>query len=165
LRYSDDFTTDHAWDGVSYEARWHYHAMVEECSQARRWDGRLPLVRARRCSDVPDPDKCVGELTANGWVRMELESVVVLNVDDHLPPPHVRNNAELSKLRMRRMRAHRAGDHRLCDAGKCEHVTQDVTRNTGTGRDGTGSVPLTDLKDLNEEQEEHAREVDPWEVA
>ncbi|MFB4312892.1 hypothetical protein [Actinomadura sp. 21ATH] len=67
LRDSDDYTQRPEWDGVSYEARWHYRCMLEFCSRSRRWDGRLPLERARRVSDVPDPDRCIAELEAIGY--------------------------------------------------------------------------------------------------
>jgi hypothetical protein len=52
-----------------------------------------------------------------------------------VPPPSVRNAAELTRIRMRRSRAHKAGDHSLCLPEHCP-VTADVTRNPGTGRDG-----------------------------
>ncbi|MFI0406629.1 hypothetical protein [Actinomadura sp. 3N508] len=67
LRDSDDYTQRAEWDGVSYEARWHYRAMVEYCSRSHRWDGRLTLEQARRVSDVPDPDTCIAELEAIGY--------------------------------------------------------------------------------------------------
>lgn len=68
LRYSDDYTRDRIWDGMSYEARWHFKALVEECSQSRRWDGWMPLGRALRASDVPDPSGCLIELRQAGIV-------------------------------------------------------------------------------------------------
>lgn len=68
LRYSDDYTGDKVWDGVSYEARWYFKALVEACSQSRRWDGSLPLVKALRTSDVPDTEDCLRELRTAGLV-------------------------------------------------------------------------------------------------
>ncbi|MEV8635393.1 hypothetical protein AB0395_27420 [Streptosporangium sp. NPDC051023] len=164
-RYDDLFTERPDWDGVSYPARWHYLAMVQACSRQRRWDGRMPLTRARRASDVDDPDGCLAELAGAGWVRPEGDVVILPLIAEHIPAPSIRDNAEKSKIRMRKSRAHRNGDHSLCDPDRCEKaaslrtVTPPVTRNTGTGRDGTGqdlsearanSTPADDVTD------------DPW---
>lgn len=145
-RYDDLFTERPEFDGLSYEARWHYIALVQMCSRARRWDGELPLVRARRASDVPDPDRCHDELEVAGLVtRNESRgyAVTIVNADEYLPPKSIRENAERSKLRMRRKRAHDRGDHGLCLPENCASApaengdTPNVTSNPGTGRDGT----------------------------
>lgn len=79
LKYDDRFTQRSVWDGVSYEARWHYKAMVEECSRGERWDGELPLTRALRSSDVPDPHACLAELEAIGYVTVTRNAAPVDN--------------------------------------------------------------------------------------
>ncbi|WP_141575938.1 hypothetical protein [Actinomadura sp. WMMA1423] len=163
LRDSDDYTQRVEWDGVSYEARWHYKAMIEYCSRSRRWDGRLPLEQALRVSDVPDPDRCIAELEAIGYAivtrnvtshvtsqspsRVTLGTVTLPRIDEHIPPRGMRDNASNSKLRMQRKRAHDRGEHHLCLPKNCPQATppddpaadtrntRSVTRNPGTGRD------------------------------
>jgi len=146
LRYSDGFTTDRSWDAVGYEARWHYFAMVEDCSRARRWDGRLPLNRARRVSDVSDPDKCIGELTDAGWVRVTDDTVVIVIIDSHVAPAGQRDEnlkpRQAQNSAAYRQRKCERGEHsRYCSPKSCPvkltraRVNGRVTDDTGTGRD------------------------------
>ena len=118
-RYDDTFTERPAWDGVSYEARWHYIALVAACCRQERLDGIVPVGVARRVSDVPHPEACLLELADAGWLKADQDSIELLFIDEHIPPPSVRLNAQRSKERMRRMREKKRlcamGDHRLCD--------------------------------------------------
>lgn len=145
-RFDDLFTEWPEWDGVSYPARWHYMGLVGKCSRSQRWDGRLPLKTARRASDVDDPDACHAELAEVGLLRLMDGAVVVVRIDQHVPPAYIRENSEKSKIRMRRNRAHKKGDHSLCLPENCpgavapDAVTGFVTRNTGTGQDRTGQA-------------------------
>lgn len=84
LRYGVNFTCDRSWDDVSYEARWHYITMVEECLRGQRWDGRLPLRIAVRTSDVPRPNQCLDELATIGHVRIEDGTAVITNISAHM---------------------------------------------------------------------------------
>jgi hypothetical protein len=140
-RFDDLFTDQSCWDGVSYEARWHYLALVQTCSRQGRWDGWLPLANARRASDVPNPDGCLSELERVGLVAVVGDNVIVRRIDEHVPPAYIRENAAKTRERMRRKRAHDRGDHSLCgsDCVVPRPVTGVVTRNTGTGRDRTGT--------------------------
>lgn len=137
-RFDDNHTDWKVWEGVSYAARWHYQALVELCCRQERWDGRIPLGTARRASDVEDPDGCIAELTAaTGLLEQTEDAVVLLRIEDHVPPPSVRKNAELSKIRMQRHRKHKAGDHSTCLPETCSEAAPrngdaEVTRNTGT---------------------------------
>lgn len=169
-RYDDLFTEWPEWDGLPYPARWHYLALVQACSRQRRWDGVLPLTRARRASDVEDPDDCHQLLATAGLLKIDETAVRLLLIDEHIPPAHVRDNAEKSKIRMRRMRAHRSGDHSLCLLDKCtaaatvsadpgSDVTSPVARNTGTGQDRTGSTSTTDRRTTGSNRS-HRREND-----
>jgi len=178
LRYSDDFTTDRSWDGVSYEARWHYLALVEECSQARRWDGALPVTRAVRCSDTQDPEKCIDELIRAGRLNREADTVYVVAIDDHVPPEGQREENLLPRKRSNtrdyRKRQCEAGNHtRHCPAATCptkNRVTGDgqspagwVTGHPGTGRDGQlEAKPTTEISvpANSSDQAEHAWEKD-----
>jgi hypothetical protein len=145
LRYDDRFTGDQRWDNVSHAARWHYIALVELCGATERYDGVLPLLQAQRASDVPDPDGALRELAKARKVKVSRSKVTLLTIDRHVPPPSIRNNAEQSKERMRRKRAHDAGDHTLCRPEGCPDVpvTGHVTRNPGTGQDGVQGPPTT----------------------
>lgn len=156
VRYDDTFHQRPVWDGVSYEARWHYQCLVEECSRTERWDGELPLTRALRASDVSDPEGCLAELEAIGYVTVtrngdatsavtgDAVTVTVTRIKEHVPPKSIRNNAADSAVRMRRYRAHKQGKHHLCLPKNCpdapaENATRPpddtgrVTRNPGTG--------------------------------
>ena len=145
LRYDDRFTGDPRWDRVSHAARWHYVALVELCGATERYDGVLPLLQAQRASDVPDPDAALKELSKARKVKVGRSKVTVLTIDEHVPPPSIRNNAEQSRERMRRKRAHDAGDHSLCLPDRCPDapVTGHVTGNSGTGQDGDQGPPTT----------------------
>jgi hypothetical protein len=142
-RLDDTFADAPEWEHVSFEARWLYLALVQFCSRTKRYDGTLPLSRARGCSDVGDATKCLDELQSIGRVTVTRNEVTLPKIDEHIPPPSVRLESERAKLRMRRLRAHKANDHSLCLAKNCEHapdkpVTPVVTGNTRTGQDGTG---------------------------
>lgn len=138
LRYSDDFTTDRAWDGVSYEARWHYKALVEECSQSRRWDGKVPMTRALRVSDVPDPARCIEELAEAGWLRVtgnedgnadgyavgNAAGIAIPSISYHVPPEGMRDDHLLPRKRHNvaafRARKCSGGEHsKDCPAKTC----------------------------------------------
>jgi hypothetical protein len=153
-RFDDGFTDRPIWDGVSYEARWHYHALVGICCRQRRWDGLMPLPVARRASDVSDPDKCHAELERVGLVYVVADTVKLPHIDEHVPSPGVRANAVQAAVRMRahreRSRLHAAGDHSRCLPGKCESrdSSNDVTKNVGTGRVGSGNPNYAPTEEL-----------------
>ena len=125
---------------LPYEARWHYLAMIQFCSRNDRIDGRLTIKDATRCSDVDDPGRSVQDLRDVGLLELDDGWVRLVEIDDHIPPPSVRQKAENDKIRKRRERAHKAGDHSLCLPDHFSHatVTGDVTRDPRTGQDGTG---------------------------
>lgn len=157
-RLDDRWTEQPTFEVLSYPARWHYLALIQACSRTDRLDGRLSSSAARRASDVPDPTAVLTELAAAGLVESTETGIRVPAIADHVPPPSVRQNSEQSRERMRRMRAHKAGEHSLCLPENCqgapqpvtddvtsnsrtpEPVTVEVTRNTGTGRDRPGQA-------------------------
>lgn len=134
------------------EARWHYLCMIQFCSRTKRYDGVLKVADARRCSDVDDPVAAMALLTTAGLLSNgQPGHVKVQRIEDHIPPPSVRDASEKTKVRMARSRRHKNGDHSECLPGNCPHVsinektgevqvTRDVTRNTRTGQDRTGRV-------------------------
>lgn len=141
LRYSDDFTEWAEWDRAPLSARWGYVCLIQACSRGKYWDGRLPRKKAIAAlmAQVDDPERVIEQLEALDLAHEERGSlyVVLPRIEDHIPPAYVRDNAEKSKVRMRRKRAHDAGRHLECLPDNCPDapsVTEIVTRNTGTGR-------------------------------
>ncbi len=158
LRYSDDFTDWPEWDQAPFEARWAYVCIVEACSRGRYGDGRLPKSKALAAlvAQLNDPQQALERLALLGLVHEDRrERVLILpRIHEHVPPPGVRRNTEASKHRMRRKRAHDAGDHSLCDPQRCQHaasgtVTPLVTRNTGTGQDRESTPRSRKMTDPN----------------
>jgi hypothetical protein len=154
--YGDQFTRQGLWDEISYEARWHYLALVEECVRGHRWDGRLPLSVARRASDVPDPEKCETELERAGLLTMSAAITELPYIGHHIPPPGARPDRLLPRKRANqaeyRRRNCERGDHdRHCPSDTCpvklarrgERVTGEMTArvsgNPETRRDETSS--------------------------
>jgi hypothetical protein len=141
LRYSDDFTEWAEWDHTPLSARWAYVCLIQACSRGKYWDGRLPKKKATAAlmAQVHDPQKAIEQLEAVGLAHDHHDQLVVVlpRIEDHIPPAYIRENADKSKIRMRRKRAHDAGRHQECLPDSCPDapsVTQIVTRNTGTGR-------------------------------
>ena len=100
---------------------------------------------ARRCSDVDDAATAIAILAGAGLLEIEDGAVRVVRIEQHIPPPHLRdeNRKHAQRERKRRQRLHAKGDHSTCLAGECPKVvphgvTGDVTRDVGTGQDGTG---------------------------
>ena len=127
---------------LPYETRWHYLAIIQFCSRTDRIDGVLTIKDAKRCSDVEDPGRAIRDLLDAGLLEPDAGRLRIVEIHEHVPPPSVRQKAENDKVRKRRERAHKAGDHSLCLPDHCSHVTVtgDVTRDPGTGRDGTGRL-------------------------
>lgn len=151
-RLDDMWTDSPELADLSFATRWHYLAMIQFCSRTGRIDGEMKRADARRCSDVDDPAQALEQLTAAGLVSATEDGLLkVVRINEHVPPPSVREASAQSRVRMRRHRKHKNGDHSDCLPGKCPDVRVDtstgevtgdvagpVTRNTGTGRDGTG---------------------------
>jgi hypothetical protein len=137
-RFDDRWADRPVWESVDLASRWHYLCLIQSCSRNERYDGIVPLKLARRASDVDDPDECHAVLEAHSLLEIRGDEIRIVEIDEHVPPPSIRNNAEASKVRMARMRKHKNGDHSDCLSESCPQVpvTGFVTRNTGTGQDG-----------------------------
>lgn len=160
-RLDDTWTDNTVLADLSFEDRWHYLAMIQFCSRTQKFDGIVRAVDARRCSDHPAPEAAHANLINIGLLVSLGNAFKLTQIDDHIPPPSVRENSEKSKVRMKRMRQHRLGDHSTCLPDNCPEagvvaaevsppVTGDVTRNTGTGQDRTGQVPRTSQPKQNQ---------------
>lgn len=149
-RLDDGWTDKPELEDLDFADRWHYLAMIQFCSRVGRYDGVIRNVDARRCSDHPDPARALTNIASAGLIAVEGRAYRIVQIDEHVPPPSVRNSAEQAKVRQRRSRAHRSGDHSMCIFGSCPEaprpddvtgdVTSDVTGDIGTGRDGTGQA-------------------------
>lgn len=139
-RLNDGWTDSQEVSTLSLPARWHYLAMIQWCSKNALYDGEIRSTDARRCSDVDDPTAALAELVSSGVIASTSAGYTLNHIDQHIPPPSVREASDKAKIRMRRMRLHRNGDHSSCLAESCDRspVTHDVTRNTRTGQDGSG---------------------------
>lgn len=167
-RLDDGWTDSTEFADLDHATRWHYLAMIQFCSRTQKYDGLMRRGDALRCSDVDDPGGALAALAAEGLIAIEDKHVRVLRIEEHVPSPSVRENAEKSKVRMRRHRKHREGDHSMCLPENCDQapqptVTQDVTRNTGTGRAGTG-ISCSDASEVDLPESPEGNAVD-WSVA
>ncbi len=144
-RLDDGWTDRPILEPLSYEARWHYLALIQFCSRTSRYDGFVRTSDARRCSDVPDPVAANTSLLARGLLEQLENGLRVVHISEHVPPPHMRDEKRKAdqRDRKRRERLHKQGDHTYCLPDNCSSITADpvtgeVTRDAGTGRDGTG---------------------------
>jgi hypothetical protein len=165
LSFDDSYTRQKVWEGISYEARWLYHAVVEFCATTRRYDGRLRWADVLRCSDVPEPEDRAKELIQAQLLADLGADVVVPDIESFLPPAGMRAENLLPRKRANQAAWRKAkceqGEHsRDCPASTCpakirrrlereqaaagERVTGNetgnVAGNAGTGRDGSGSA-------------------------
>jgi hypothetical protein len=149
-KLGDEWCQMTALEDLSHEDRWHYLCMIQFCSRTDKQDGIMRGVDARRQSDHSDPASALAHLAAVGLLAIEPGDkyrIVRIEEDDHLPSESVRKRTENNKNRQRRKRAHDKGDHSLRrEDAECHAF---VTRDVGTGRDGTG-----------QHQEQHARHAD-----
>lgn len=152
-RLDDGWTDRPILEQLPYETRWHYLAMVQFCSRTNRYDGLMRPADARRCSDVADPAMAVQELLDVGLLAAVDGAIKVVEIEHHVPPPHLRDEArkQASRERKARERAHKAGDHSYCLPDHCQSashpVASEVTRDVGTGRDGTGRAGAQQSED------------------
>lgn len=134
-RLSDNFVEDRAFDGLSAEVRWHYLCLVQYCSRTGRYDGCVTRYNARYVSGsepAMPPDQIVSALIDRGLLVESPDdgTVVVVRIDEHVPPPHMRDEQRKPAVRARVQR-HRERKRSISE-------TRDVTRYPGTGRAGTG---------------------------
>lgn len=148
LSFDDGYTDQPVWDGLPYDTRWHYHAFIQKCCATRRYDGLLRLTAALRCSDVPDPERCLKELIEAGLLADHGAEVEAVHIEDFLPPPHLRPEQEAPRKRRnqaeyRRRKCERGEHDRHCPADTCPARQERVTgnpRGNPAGDPGSGRV-------------------------
>jgi hypothetical protein len=157
LSFDDGYTRQPVWENISYDTRWHFHALIEFCGATRRYSGRVRLADALRCSDVPDPQRCLTELFQSGLVVNLGAEVEVADVDNYLPPEAQRDESLLPRKRAnqaayRRRRCESGRHDKNCPPSSCpvklaraQERDQRVTGNAGTGRVGSGSTKTEGL--------------------
>lgn len=126
-RLDDSWTDKPQLEKLDYAARWHYLAMIQFCSRNDRLDGQLRTSDARRASDHPDAPRALAEIAEVGLIEPTSTGYRILAIDEHVPPPWVAQKQERDRNRKRRERAHKSGDHSLCDDGNCAVVATNVT--------------------------------------
>ncbi len=144
VRTSDAWPESAAFEPLSLAARWHYLCLIHLCARKPAYDGRLRIVDAHRASDVDNAPAAVHELIQAGLLTHTKKdnTVTVVKIDDHMPPPHMRDESRKPAQNKRKAaeRARKAAAERDRKAGD---TSSDVTRDTGTGRDGTGRAVET----------------------
>ncbi len=130
-RYGSEFTRDRRWDGVPYEARWHYLAVVAECSDSERYDCRIPLRLAERASDVADAAAATAALVAAGFALIEGHDFIIVGGEErHMPPESLRDKKR--KEDQRRWTADTR--RRKCEAGEHDqHCPKSCPMRSGKG--------------------------------
>lgn len=106
---------------LDHSTRWHYLALIQFCSRTGRYDGAMRVVDARRCSDVDDPDAAHARLTRAGLAEYDpaARTLTLTQIDQHIPPPSVREESERARVRKERNRRHKNGDHSQCYRQRC----------------------------------------------
>jgi hypothetical protein len=156
-RFDDNWSDRMSQLGLTFQARVHYMSMIQFCSRTNKFDGALRPVDARRASDVDDPDACINALITVGLVTRHVtpegERLQIVEINQHVPPPHLREQPRKAsgQARTQRWRLHKTGDHSQCLPENCPEAAsaRHVTRHIGTGQDRHGQ----------EEVPEHASDV------
>ncbi|NLF16745.1 MAG: hypothetical protein GX595_05750, partial [Lentisphaerae bacterium] len=65
-RLDDAWTDLPVLADLSLAARWHYLCLIQFCSRSGNYDGKIRVVDALRCSDVPEPRQAMNDLHRAG---------------------------------------------------------------------------------------------------
>lgn len=119
---------DAAFDRLDINCRWHYLMMIQFCSRGKRYNGVMPLAEAEMCSTASGKPTILAKLMSAGLVEaIDDDMVKVVRIDDHVPPPSVREASAATAVRVARHRKHKNGDHSEClPDGKCPHVSNEA---------------------------------------
>jgi len=132
-KLSSDFAGRPALLSVPRGARLlHVEALIWSNTHAQ--DGHIPGHVLTRITDELEPDKAAAGLVDAGvWEIADDGWQIVDSLDDQPSKADMDKVHELWRVRQRRQRQHRSGDHSLCDPRYC-HVTRDsrVSHDTRT---------------------------------
>ena len=143
-KLGDEFGPE-ARDLTDAEFRTHVEALC--WSSWRLLDLHVPKRDVPRFAESQDAGGAVEGLAVKGWWqdRGDVWYIGVRFAEWQLEREEIERKRADGRLRKRRQRAHEADDHSLCLPGRCPHVTRDGvrdgTRLSGSGRDGTTSLP------------------------
>ena len=131
-RLDDNWMADEAFDELDIYDRWHYLAMIQFCSRGKRYTGVMPRVEAETCSTAPDKPGILAKLITAKLVK-ELDGgrVQVLRIEDHVPPPSVREASAATAIRVARHRKHKNDDHTDCLPDKCPKAAGNAASDRG----------------------------------
>jgi hypothetical protein len=125
-RLDDRWTERPVFEQLGPDASWHLLCMIQHCSRNALYNGVMTLKTALRASLVDDPETALALLLGAGLVEQLPDGTVkVVEIDEHIPPPSVRDATEATKIRTRRWRKHKNGDHSDCLAENCPHASRD----------------------------------------
>lgn len=130
--------------GQDIHARWHYIALIQLCSRLDARDGIISRSKAERCSDLPDTLGAIRKLVEVGLVADHGSKVRVVRAAEHVISEAKARETERKREDQRRSRAHRDGDHALCESGQgdrpkdCKWATAPKGDVTG---DGSKEIP------------------------
>lgn len=126
-KLSDDATDDPALLALPRTIRLvHFEALV--WANRHGTDGAIPRHMLPRITDDKDPDGAAELLVAAGkWELSTAGWEIVGFLDDQPSAEDVRRTKDLARLRQRKQRLHRAGDHSLCEVKYCPAL-RDETR-------------------------------------
>jgi hypothetical protein len=156
-RLDDNWLADEAFDGLDVPTIFHYLNMIQFCSRGKRYTGLVPLVHARTCSIVDDPTAAIAALIkAELLENVDGATLRVVRIEEHIPPPSVREASAATAVRVARHRKHKNGDHSDCLPEKCSKATGNGPTDRGNalhqdkdgdgkGRAVTGSTPAPPL--------------------
>lgn len=131
-RLTDNFVEDKAFEGLTAEVRWHYLCLIQYCSRTGRYDGCVTRYNARYVSgsEPSSPDDVVAALVKAELLVESPEdgTMLIVRIDEHIPPPHMRDEQRKSSTRARVQR------HR--DRKRAEQTGENVTSETRYTRTG-----------------------------
>ena len=120
-RLDDRWTERPVFEQLGTEPSWHLLCMIQHCSRNHLYDGVMTRKTAVRASLVDDPELALAALVGAGLVEQLPDGTVrVVEIVDHIPPPSVRQASAATKVRVRRHRRHKVGDHSECLPDHCD---------------------------------------------
>jgi hypothetical protein len=121
---------------VLTDAEFRTHVEALGWSNRRGLDLIVPVDDLKRFAESPAAEKAAAGLVDKGWWEEFGPRNPSWFIGLHFPEWQlersvVEHRRDLAAMRQRRHRMHVADDHRMCQAGRCPHVTRDVTRDPG----------------------------------
>lgn len=138
LRFTDTVAERPVWEQLGTDA-FMLHVAALGYSNRHSADGRLTRSQVRRLLWLDDPLEVAARLVAAGvWETDDDAFVMVDDLADQLDSDEVARMRENNRIRTKRSRLHRQGDHSICDPRYCQHYkAAGQTQVRDTSRDGS----------------------------